>query len=163
MFSLNKISALLQNGENLFVEFKESKTQLNKDVYETVCAFSNRAGGDIFLGVQDDGTIAGVDEEAIDSIKKDFVTTINNLQKFSPPLYLNIKTLEIDNKKILHIEVPVSASVHTLNGKIYDRNNDSDINITGQNANIAKLYLFKQEAHTEDRIFPYANPNHPTL
>lgn len=156
MLSLNKILALLQNGENLFVEFKESKTKLNKDVYESVCAFSNRAGGNIFLGVQDDGTIAGVDEEAIENIKKDFVTTINNPQKFSPPLYLNIEIVEIENKKILHIEVPMSASVHTLNGKIYDRNNDSDINITGQNANIAKLYLFKQEAHTEDRIFPYS-------
>ena len=69
---------------------------------------------------------------------------------------INIETLEIDNKKILHIEVPVSPSVHSLNGKIFDRNNDSDINITGQNANIAKLYLFKQDNHTEDKIFPYA-------
>ena len=25
--------------------------------------------------------------------------------------------------------------MHTLNGKIYDRNNDSDINITGQSEN----------------------------
>jgi ATP-dependent DNA helicase RecG len=50
----------------------------------------------------------------------------------------------------------MSKSVHSLNGKIFDRNNDSDINITGQNANIAKLYLFKQDSHTEDKIFPYA-------
>lgn len=154
--SLDFMKSIISNGESLRVEFKESKTNLNKDVYETVCAFSNRAGGDIFLGIKDDGTIVGIDEEAIENIKKDFVTTINNPQKVSPPLYLNIETLEIDNKKILHIEVPVSASVHTLNGKICDRNNDSDINITGQNANIAKFYLFKQEAHTEDRIFPYA-------
>jgi ATP-dependent DNA helicase RecG len=84
------------------------------------------------------------------------VTTINNPQKISPPLYLNIETLEIQNKKILHIHVPMSKSVHTLNGKIYDRNNDSDINITGQNTNIAKLYLLKQDIHTEDKIFPFA-------
>ena len=72
------------------MEYKESKTQINKDVYETVCAFSNRAGGDIFLGVKDDGSIVGVDDEKIESIKKDFVTTINNSQKINPPLYLNI-------------------------------------------------------------------------
>lgn len=147
---LSKILQLLQNGENQFIEYKESKTQLNKDVYETVCAFSNRAGGDIFLGVKDDGSI--VDDTKIETITKDFVTTINNPQKISPPLYLNIETLEIQNKKILHM----SKSVHTLNGKIYDRNNDSDINITGQNTNIAKLYLLKQDIHTEDKIFPFA-------
>ena len=148
---------MIETGETLTVEFKESKNQLNKDVYETACAFSNRAGGDIFLGIKDNGEITGVDEDAIESIKKNFVTTINNPQKFSPPLYLNIKTVEIDNKKVLHIHVPMSKLVHSLNGKIYDRNNDSDINITGQNANIAKLYLFKQDTHTEDKIFPYVS------
>lgn len=64
----NKYLSIISNGENLTVEFKESKTQLNKDVYETVCAFSNRAGGDILLGVKDDGEIIGVDEEAIENI-----------------------------------------------------------------------------------------------
>ena len=154
--SLSNILQLLKNGENIFVEYKESKTELNKDVYQTVCAFSNRAGGDIFLGVKDDGSIVGVDDEKIESIKKDFVTTINNSQKINPPLYLNIETIEIENKKILHIHVPTSKLVHTLNGKIYDRNNDSDINITGQSENIAKLYLQKQDIHTEDKIFPFA-------
>lgn len=91
---------MIETGETLTVEFKESKNQLNKDVYETACAFSNRAGGDIFLGIKDNGEITGVDEDAIESIKKNFVTTINNPQKFSPPLYLNIKTVEIDNKKV---------------------------------------------------------------
>lgn len=92
---MKSIASLLQNGENLFVEYKESKTELNKDVYQTVCAFANRAGGDIFLGVKDDS-------------------------------------------------------------KIFDRNNDSDINITAQSQNIAKLYLLKSEFQTEDKIFPYA-------
>ena len=157
--SIKSIKSIISSGESLSVEFKESKAKLNKDVYETVCAFSNRAGGDIFLGVKDDGMITGVDEEAIESIKKDFVTTINNSQKLSPPLYLNIQTIDIENKKILHIHVPKSKSVHSLNGKIFDRNNDSDINITGQNANIANLYLIKQDTHTEDKIFPYATMN----
>lgn len=33
-------------------------------VYETVCSFLNRFGGDIFLGVLDDGTVLGVPEKA---------------------------------------------------------------------------------------------------
>lgn len=60
-------------------------------MYETVCAFSNRAGGDIFLGIKDNGEIVGVDEEAIDSIKKDFVTTINNSQKINSTFVFKYK------------------------------------------------------------------------
>ena len=105
------------------------------------------------MGVKDDGSIVGVDSHRIEAMKKDFVTTINNPQKFTPPLYLNINILEIEDKKILHIHVPVSKMVHGVNGKIYDRNNDSDINITGQSANIAKLYLLKQDIYTEDKIY----------
>ena len=70
--NLKTITSIIAGGENLTIEFKESKTKLNKDIYKTVCAFANRAGGHIFLGVQDDGTITGVDEEVIDGIKKDF-------------------------------------------------------------------------------------------
>lgn len=150
---LEHILKLIMQGESFKVEFKESKNQLSKDVYETMCAFSNRANGHKFLGVKDDGNIVCVDEDAIEHIKKEFVTAINNPQKFSPPLYL---TIEIKNEKILYIKVPQGKSVHTLNGKIFDRNNNSDINITGQNANIAKLYLLNQDIYTEDKVFPYA-------
>ena len=48
-----KLKTLIQNGESITTEFKESKSKLNKDVYETVCAFLNRDGDDILLGVRD--------------------------------------------------------------------------------------------------------------
>lgn len=35
---------LISGGENLNVEFKKSQTDITKDVYESVCAFSNREG-----------------------------------------------------------------------------------------------------------------------
>ena len=45
----------VQHGEGLSMEFKESRKGLNRDVYETVCAFLNRHGGTLLLGVRDDG------------------------------------------------------------------------------------------------------------
>lgn len=36
---------LIHDGENITVEFKKSRSEVTKDVYETVCAFSNRDGG----------------------------------------------------------------------------------------------------------------------
>ena len=78
----SKLKTIIQKGEGLTTEFKESKTKLNKDIYETVCAFLNRDGGDILLGVRDDGVIVGVDDDKIEGMKKDFLIAINNIQKF---------------------------------------------------------------------------------
>ena len=84
------------------------------------------------------------------------MTTINNPQKINPPVYLHIDVVEIEDKKVITIYVPQSKAVHTLNNKIFDRNNESDLDITGRNSNIANLYLIKQDVNTEDKIFPYA-------
>jgi ATP-dependent DNA helicase RecG len=81
--------SLIQNGENIIVELKKSTTEITKDVYDTVCSFSNRDGGHIFLGVRDDGTILGIRLDCVDRMKKDFVTSVNNENKMYPPLYLS--------------------------------------------------------------------------
>lgn len=43
---------LIQNGENIHLELKKSTNDITKDVYDTVCSFSNREGGTIILGGQ---------------------------------------------------------------------------------------------------------------
>ena len=43
---------LIHGGENIRVEFKKSTNEITKDVYDTVCSFSNRDGGIIVLGVK---------------------------------------------------------------------------------------------------------------
>ena len=50
-----RILDLIRKGEGLNLEFKTCRERLNRDVYETVCAFLNRHGGTILLGVQDSG------------------------------------------------------------------------------------------------------------
>ena len=72
------------------------------NLFETICAFLNRNGGNIFLGVDDDGKIIGVDKENIQNMKRDFANLCNNEQKINPTIYLNIKDYSIDNKIILH-------------------------------------------------------------
>ena len=41
----------VEDGEGVTTEFKEAKTGLPKNLFETVCAFLNRNGGHIFLGI----------------------------------------------------------------------------------------------------------------
>ena len=144
---IHKILEAIKQGEGLKIEFKECKNKLNKDVYETVCAFLNRNGGEIFLGVKDNGDITGVDIESLAQIKKDFVTVMNNANKISPTYYLSIKEFEIYGKKILYIFVPESSQVHRCNGQIYDRNQDGDFNITDNTNQVAAIYERKQTTY----------------
>jgi ATP-dependent DNA helicase RecG len=77
----HKLITLIRKGEGIDLEFKTCRNQLNRDVYQTVCAFLNRHGGTVLLGITDAGDIQGIEPDAVSQIKKDFVTTINNPQK----------------------------------------------------------------------------------
>ncbi len=131
---------LIQQGEGIALEFKTCHNQINKDVYETVCSFLNRHGGTLLLGIQDSGEITGIDQNALTQIKKDFVTAINNPQKLHPPAYLSVDDIVIDEKPLLRIYVPESSQVHRCNGRIYDRNEDGDFDITDHTRLVADLY-----------------------
>ncbi|MFW5931115.1 MAG: helix-turn-helix domain-containing protein [Desulfosalsimonas sp.] len=149
-----KLLKLIRQGEGIDIEFKTCRNQLTRDVYETVCAFLNRYGGTLLLGVRDSGDICGIAPEAAAQLKKDFVTAINNPQKITPPTYLSIDEIEIDGKHILHIFVPESSQVHRCNGRIFDRNEDGDLDITDNTAQVAHLYQRKQATYTENKVYP---------
>jgi len=150
-----RILDLIRKGEGLNLEFKTCRERLNRDVYETVCAFLNRHGGTILLGVQDSGEVAGIAPDALARIRKDFVTAVNNPQKLIPPTYLSIDEVAVEGKTLLRIYVPESSQVHRCNGRIYDRNEDGDLDITDHTAQVALLYQRKQATYSENRVYPY--------
>lgn len=63
---------------------------------------------------------------------------------------------EIEGKTIMDIFVPESSQVHRCNGRIYDRNEDGDIDITDNTNLVSAMYTRKQGTYAENRIFPYA-------
>lgn len=143
---------LIHSGENIRVEFKKSTDDITKDVYDTVCSFSNRDGGTIILGVKDNGAILGIAPDAVDRMKKDFVTSINNGQKINPPLYLQPEVYSIDNQTLLVIQVPVSSQVCRHRGRIFDRNHDSDIDITDSSDMVYQLYARKSGSYFVNKV-----------
>ncbi|MDR1156784.1 MAG: putative DNA binding domain-containing protein [Oscillospiraceae bacterium] len=152
---INKLQQLLRDGEGLTVEFKRCKSTLPKSVYETVCSFSNRYGGYILLGVDDDGTVSGVAPEAVQGIKKDFVTSLNNPQKISPTLLLNLEEAAIDDKPVLYVYIPQSSQVVLCANHVFDRTEDADVDITKSTDLTANLYRRKSTQYTEQEIIKY--------
>ncbi len=149
-----KLHTILQLGESIAVEFKRCGNGIENDVYETVCSFLNRFGGDIFLGVLDDGTVKGVPENAAKDMTKNFIKMISNPEVLSPTVYLSPEILKYEGKTVIHVHVPVSAEVHTCKKHVYDRVDDADVKVTATAA-IASMYIRKQNIFTEKRIYPY--------
>lgn len=157
--TIDKLEELLQAEEGFTVEYKECVNGLNNSVFETVCSFSNRYGGYILLGVQEvdnKGVVIGVNPNCIVDIKKNFVNMLNNPNKIHPSLYLNLEEIEYKGKKVLWVYVPVSSQIEFCNGRIYDRNEDADQDISTSADLVAGISNRKSAAYVERTVFPYA-------
>lgn len=151
----NMIKSILKIGETIAVEFKRCGNGIENDVYESICSFLNRFGGDLFMGVLDDGTVCGVPEKAAPDMVKNFISCISNPALFSPTVYITPEILSYEGKTIIHVHVFSSAEVHSFKKVIYDRVNDADVKVTAT-AQIAQMYIRKQNIFTERKIYPYA-------
>ena len=83
--NIEQIKELLQQGEGLNVEFKKANNALPGNLFETVCSFLNTDGGYIFLGVDDNGNVTGVNKNNIEQMKANLANLSNNPQKLDLP------------------------------------------------------------------------------
>ena len=151
---LSKLKDVLAIGETVAVEFKRAGGHVEDDVYESVCAFLNRFGGDVYLGVLDNGKVEGVPEKAAVDMVKNIIKVANNPALFQPTTYLDPEIVKYEGKTIIRIHVPPSSEVHSFKRVVYDRVNESDIKVTST-SQIAQLFIRKQGIFTELRIYPY--------
>ena len=107
---------------------------------------------ELIHGGEDNGEILGLEEDKIDKVKKEFVTSVNNENKMYPPLYLTPVEYEIDGKFILYIRVPAAQDVCRCNGRIYDRNHESDIDITHHSDEVYRLYARKRGSYYVNKV-----------
>ena len=96
--------------EGINIEFKEfdRKTgKLPESVNKGICAFANTEGGELFIGVSDDGKVVGV--ENVD----DAMTRVSNLvhDNILPDVipFVQIRSEEKEGKHIVKVEVSVGT------------------------------------------------------
>ena len=104
----HELQALLAKGETLAVEFKSDvKGLTDRDMVATVAAMANAEGGLVLLGVEDDGTVTGVQPAHLDTTG--LAALIAN--RTNPPLSVAAEILEWGGKKILKIQTPKARSI----------------------------------------------------
>lgn len=109
--------------ENLIIEFKSDKNCLSdNDIIDAVVAFANTEGGDIYLGIEDDGTITGLHKKHMDFTQ--LSAFIAN--KTVPPIPVRIELMELEYP-VLKISIPKRTSiVASSSGKMQRRRIKAD-------------------------------------
>ena len=113
----------LEKKESITVEFKSDKRKISDHVLiEAVVAMANTDGGEIYLGVEDDGEVTGLHEDHLDpTILAAFIAN-----KTVPPVSVRAEVLEYD-KPVLKLTVARSiATVATSGGKMLRRQIKAD-------------------------------------
>lgn len=113
------IRKLLETGEGISVEFKKSTNQLPDNYFETVCAFLDRNGGSIILGVSDNRILEGVNPDLAGLLCKNIANLSNNPQKLFPSFLVEPEILTYEGKILVHAFIPISSQVHRCNGKVF--------------------------------------------
>ena len=149
-----EINRIIAQGEGINIEFKKAKEKVPKSLYETVVSFANTRGGYILLGVEDDGSVLGIQPENKTVFLKNIATALNIKDNVNPVMYLNPFSIEYKNKTIIVIQVPASSQVHDHAGRIYIREHETDLDVTGNQHAIRELFLKKGTIYTETHIYP---------
>ena len=149
-----QLEPYLMAGENTCIEFKQCGGNPSWDIFETFCAFLNRDGGDLFLGITDDGKIVGVPENACESIIRNLIKVMNDPNLLDPPFCVLPETIDCTGRKVIRLHVPKSADVHRFKGVCYDRVFDADVKVRTTES-ITMMYLRKQNIFTERKVYQY--------
>ncbi|HBM14776.1 MAG TPA: AAA family ATPase [Lentisphaeria bacterium] len=150
-----EIENLIKQGEGLRIEFKEARDTVPASFYETVVSFSNTDGGTILLGVTDEGQVVGIDPKCSIKLQKDIITALNSRDCINPPLYIQPFIVRLSEGEVMVIQIPASSQIHDHAGRIYIREFEVDIDVTGNQHKISDLYLRKRNFFTEAQIIPH--------
>ncbi|MBT1160990.1 MULTISPECIES: RNA-binding domain-containing protein [Bifidobacterium] len=153
----DELEQILRGGESSTVEFKRCSDVPHTDTFETVCSFSNRMGGDIYLGVNDDGSVVGIDAKRAVEIERNVANVTSNRKLFAPAPTVETERILYGDRVVIRIWVASGSSVVRYKGVVYDRVADTDVRIDGD-MQISQMYIRKQNYYSERRIYRYVTP-----
>jgi hypothetical protein len=118
---------VLDRGESEVIEFKRGLPDSVDKIVQECAAFSNRRGGVLVLGVDDEGAVFGVDD--IDELEERVTEMIR--QNTQPRIFPRVSKQTIDDKDVLFIRVYNDGNIRSIDGRFYIRVGTTTQRLTG--------------------------------
>lgn len=144
---MTDIKELLTQKENRKLEFKRELPS-NEKLIKTAIAFSNSQGGNLIIGVEDDGVVIGIDEDSVVKFEEIISNTIYD--SCSPNIMPEIYSTRFENKTLLVMHFyPSSQRPHYI--KSLGKHNGTYIRV-GSSNRVATLDILENLEREKRRI-----------
>ncbi|MDR0725732.1 MAG: ATP-binding protein, partial [Prevotellaceae bacterium] len=123
-----------------YIEFKES---WKDEFLKTLSAFANTAGGRLYVGIRDDGSVCGISKTT--KMLEDLPNKITNILGIQADVYERTK----DNLQYIEIRINKSPYPVSYNGGFYIRSGSITRELTG---NTLQHFLLTANNMTWDEV-----------
>ena len=100
-------------------ETVELKSIVVEDIKKEIIAFANCEGGKLYIGVQDDGTVVGLDDP--DGVALQISNMVRDAIKPDVTMFLRYKTIEEQGKKLVVVDSREQSALIILQKKDLDQ------------------------------------------
>ena len=146
---MSDLKKIISKGKGLNLDFKV-RIDDQKKIARTLVAFANSSGGKLFIGIKDNGKIAGCNPE------EEFHLIESAASVYcSPAVKMESRVWKEDHHLILEVDVPVSKEKHKAkdeNGDLQFYHRIEDNTLLGNKITFL-LWKFEQEGNTKPEKF----------
>ncbi|MCK4825198.1 putative DNA binding domain-containing protein, partial [bacterium] len=158
-----RIDIALQLGESHFREFKSgfegppgqkiprNPKEISVNIAQTLVAFANADGGELLVGVEDDGTVSGLEftDEKLDVL---LAAPKTHVHKDTPLPSTRTTLITYENKTLLYFSIPKGADYIylTSDGRCLQRKDKESVPISSENISFSRTEIISREY---DRVF----------
>ena len=116
--SIDSIKHFLKQGESETIEFKKSLQQL-RPAMETLCGFLNNKGGNILIGVNQEGKLCG--DFITDNTRQEIARELKKIEPYPSTIQVNFISVG-QEKSIIHLHIVAGDHApYTYDGRPYQR------------------------------------------
>ena len=112
--------------ENQAIEYKQS---WHDDYLRWICGFANSSGGTLWIGVNDDGSVSGIDD------CKRLMVEIPNKSRDLMGVTVSLNENQENGKYFIEIGIPSYTIPVSLRGRYYFRSGSTNLELTGNSLN----------------------------
>lgn len=156
---LNDLNYYCKEKENQFFDRKSARTR-PLDILKHLVAFANAEGGQLAIGIEDNGVVSGFACEGAHSI--DEYRNISMTELKETPLNPKFDVLDVQNDKnnkdkilIITVDVCIDRVVKSHDGKVFLRQNDKSVHLNFEQ--ILQLQYDRGQRHFEDEIAEHSS------